>query len=158
MQEISLPSQRIFIRNNLNEIPRVVQMIGAFLARLELSSSLSFDFSLAADELLTNVITYGFEDEQAHDIQVQIRRTDKAIVLCIEDDGRAYDPTQARPPDLAAGLMERSVGGLGIHLVRQFMDHLAYHRENEKNVLILTKNLPSQKGTQTHGMHRRETK
>jgi len=41
--------------------------------------------------------------------------------------------------DISAGIDERPIGGLGIHLVRQIMDSVRYDRIGDKNVLILKK-------------------
>jgi anti-sigma regulatory factor (Ser/Thr protein kinase) len=35
----------------------------------------------------------------------------------------------------------RSVGGLGIHLIRNYMDKVDYQRTNGQNVLTMKKNL-----------------
>ena len=36
---------------------------------------------------------------------------------------------------------ERPIGGLGIHLMRRFMDGLDYRREGTRNILRMTKRL-----------------
>jgi anti-sigma regulatory factor (Ser/Thr protein kinase) len=45
-------------------------------------------------------------------------------------------------PDLETDPDERDIGGLGIHLVRQYIEDLHYAREGEENVLRMTKLLP----------------
>lgn len=145
--------QTISIRNDLHEIRRVGQMIEAFVASHGLPSSLGRDFALASDELLTNVISHGYDDEQTHAIHLQIRCDAAVLVLRLEDEGRAYNPLSAPTPDLTAELLDRSVGGLGIYLVRQLMDQVEYGREANKNILVLTKQIPRKKGNKTDGMH-----
>ena len=45
------------------------------------------------------------------------------ITAEVEDDGRPFDPfADAALPDLEQDLDDRPVGGLGVHLVRSFMD------------------------------------
>ena len=65
------------------------------------------------------------------------------LTITFTDTGVAYDPLAAKEPDLAAPLEERQLGGLGIFLVRKFMDSIEYRREDEKNILVLKKNLCS---------------
>ena len=55
----------------------------------------------------------------------------------IEDDGRAFDPTQSPAPQRAASLDTAQVGGWGIPIIRRFSDGLCYCRERGRNVLKL---------------------
>ena len=57
----------------------------------------------------------------------------------MEDDGIPFDLTVAETPNILCNLEERTVGGLGIHLIKQYMDKISYQRKDDKNVLILTK-------------------
>ena len=91
------------------------------------------------DELLTNTISYGYDDDEEHRIDLSLRLEGGTLVVEIADDGRAFDPLQAPEPDLGASLEERAVGGLGIYLVRKTMDGVAYRREGGRNVVTLTK-------------------
>jgi len=52
-----------------------------------------------------------------------------------------FNPLDAPIPDITLPIEERRVGGLGIHLVRQFMDTLAYERRGERNYLLMKKSL-----------------
>lgn len=153
MSNTSVPPQTLSIRNNLHEIKRVGEMIETFVTLHGLPTSLVGAYTLAADELLTNVISYGYDDEQEHAIHLQLKCDESALVLRLEDDGRAYNPFAAPPPDLTAELMDRPLGGLGIHLVRQLMDQVEYDRKADKNVVLLTKQIPPQKGTEANGMY-----
>jgi anti-sigma regulatory factor (Ser/Thr protein kinase) len=40
-------------------------------------------------------------------------------------------------------LEQRPIGGLGIHLIRRFMDGIEYHSDGGKNVLRMRKRLPA---------------
>ena len=51
------------------------------------------------------------------------------------------NPFPNDPPDAALSGEERPIGGLGVHLVRNFMDKVAYERHGEDNVVTLVKHL-----------------
>lgn len=89
---------------------------------------------IAFDELLSNIINHG-----GGTIELRIELTDGALVATIADDGPPFDPLARAAPDTDLGIDERAIGGLGIHLVREMMDDLAYARENGRNLLKLTK-------------------
>ncbi len=96
---------------------------------------------LALEEHLTNLISYGFEDNQAHEIKVRFS-VGADLILEVEDDGRAFNPLKWPEPDTSLPLERRPIGGLGIHLMRRFMDDLEYHSEGGKNRLCMRKHLP----------------
>ena len=62
---------------------------------------------------------------------------DGLVTATVVDDGEAFDPREAPPPDLDAPLEERQAGGLGMHLVRATMDEVDYRREDGRNVLTV---------------------
>jgi anti-sigma regulatory factor (Ser/Thr protein kinase) len=57
----------------------------------------------------------------------------------VQDDGQPFNPLEAAEVDTTKPLEERTIGGLGIHLVRKLMDGLEYQRQADRNLLILTK-------------------
>ena len=61
------------------------------------------------------------------------------MTITIIDDGVPFNPLPTQPPDTQCGVEKRKVGGLGIHLVKQLMDHLNYRREKGLNIVTLIK-------------------
>lgn len=125
--------------NDLRGISSAAARIDAFCAAHGLAPGISFDVTLAVDELVTNTIGYGYDDGGEHSIDLCLRIEGGTLTVEIADDGRAFDPLQAPEPDLGAPLEERARGGLGIYLVRKTMDTVAYRREHGRNVVTLTK-------------------
>lgn len=101
----------------------------------------AFDFNLALDEILTNVISYGYNDGLEHIIYIRGCVSKETITVEVEDDGRPFNPLDAPEPDVTASIEERPIGGLGIHLVRKLTDHQEYHRREGKNLLVMKKNI-----------------
>ncbi|MDE0391785.1 MAG: ATP-binding protein [Rhodospirillales bacterium] len=126
--------------NDLREIAGAAEKIGAFCAEHGLTEQIAFEVNPAVDELLTNTISYGYDDGAEHSIDLVLRIQGDTLTVEIADDGRAFDPLQTPEPDLGAPLEERAVGGLGIYLVRKTIDGVAYRRQDERNVVTLTKN------------------
>ena len=125
--------------NDLRNIAVAAENIEAFCARHGLAERIAFEVNLAVDELVTNTISYGYDDDGEHRIDLVLRLEGGALVIEIADDGRVFDPLQAPAPDLGASLDERALGGLGIYLVHKTMDTLAYRRQDGRNVVTLTK-------------------
>ncbi|MCK4338693.1 MAG: ATP-binding protein [Candidatus Cloacimonetes bacterium] len=130
----------VTLKNDLSEIERLSKLIEDFGEINNLSPKIIFDVNLTLDELITNIISYGYEDEDEHKIIVTIWLNGNQLKLKIVDDGLPFNPLTIQEPDhLTQTLDDRPMGGLGIYLVRKLMDHLEYKREQNKNMLLLTK-------------------
>jgi serine/threonine-protein kinase RsbW len=78
---------------------------------------------------------------KTHAIAVTLALSQDEILVEVEDDGVAYDPTQAPAPVLAGSLDERSDGGLGMAFVRGLTDSIEYRRIDGRNRLVLRRRL-----------------
>ena len=129
----------ISLANDLAELPSFWQRLDAFGARNRLPSDVVFAVKLALEELVTNTILYGYADDDAHTIEVNLNLDDEVLRATIVDDAAAFDPRNATEPDLTSPLAERPIGGLGVHLVKNLMDGIDYRRDGERNRITLTK-------------------
>ena len=129
------------LKSSLSELDNLCLKLETFGAKMGLSKKLIFEINLALDELFTNIISYGFNDEEEHKIKVTITPQKEEICLCIEDDGVPFNPIDFETPDVACSVDDCKIGGLGIHIMRKLMDDICYERCGDKNVLTLKKNL-----------------
>ena|ERR1700687_1766646 len=127
----------IRLKNQFAALERLSQGVEEFGSRHNLTPKLIFAVTLALDEIVTNVISYAYDDGKEHDILVRLLRGTDDLTVEVEDAGRPFNPLTARVPDLNTQLADREVGGLGIHLVRKLMDDLEYRREQGKNILVM---------------------
>ena len=130
----------ISLVNDLREIARVAAQIDEFCASLDLTSEVAFAVNLALDEILTNTISYGYDDDEPHRIEITVGPEAEALAIVIVDDSAAFDLSSAPTPDIGTSLEERPLGGLGLFLVHQMMDSVEYRREEERNIVTLKKN------------------
>ncbi len=59
------------------------------------------------------------------------------LTVEIADEGAPFDPLARADPDTTLDLDQREPGGLGILLVKNLVDGIAYRREGERNVLVI---------------------
>jgi anti-sigma regulatory factor (Ser/Thr protein kinase) len=130
---------RIVLRNDLSEIAKLHRELGNFGQKYSLSSKALFELNLILEEVLVNVISYAYADNQLHEIVVRADLRDDELVIDVEDDGRPFNPLQIPPPDLDRPLEQRNVGGLGLFLVRELTSSIEYTRREEKNHLVMRK-------------------
>jgi len=127
------------LANEIAEVQRLIGGIQDFGRRNHLPEPLIWQFVLALDELVTNVISYAYDDQARHWIKVILRLENGSWLAEVIDDGRAYDPLERPPVDVAADITARPIGGLGVHIVKQLMDVVAYQRRDGRNYLSLAK-------------------
>ena len=129
------------LKNNLSELDVLCDNLRRFCQDAGVSKRQTFEINLALDELFTNIINHGFRDEDEHHVYVTCAKANGVVQITIEDDGIPFNPAAAPHPNLKCAFRDREIGGLGIHLIRSYMDHIEYTRKNDRNVLVLTKTL-----------------
>ena len=93
---------------------------------------------LACEEALVNVINYAYPGSEG-DLEIMVENKQNGLDVTISDSGIAFDPLSLPDPDITAPMEKRRVGGLGIFMIKKIMDKVAYRRENNRNILTLTK-------------------
>ena len=132
-------SSELRIANQLSEIERVAEWVDDFGARCRLSNEVIIALNVSLDEIINNIISYGYDDSGHHDIMVRLAFRDGRVEVVVEDDGKPFNPLLVPPPDLAS--KPRHVGGVGLHFVRKLTDHLEYARRDGINALRFSKKL-----------------
>ena len=132
---------QISLTNELREITVAATQIEEFFAARAQSPAIAYAVNLSVDELLTNTISYGYDDGNPHRIDIAVRMDESVIVVEITDDARPFEPSEVPQPDTGASLEDRPLGGLGIFLVREMMDSFQYRRSQGHNIVTLTKEI-----------------
>lgn len=130
------------INNHASEIRRMSLWLDAAFRQLGLPAELLSKFDLCADEAVTNIISYAFPENGAHEISLRLSVINMMASLEIEDDGIPFNPLDAPEHVQPASLEEANIGGLGVELIRRFMDECNYARHNGRNVLKMTAIVP----------------
>jgi serine/threonine-protein kinase RsbW len=102
----------------------------------------TWPFHVALDEILSNVVKYGWGDRGEGRIEIRLRLEGQALEMVILDDAPPINPLEAGAPDTSSPVEERPIGGLGIEIVRRLMDGIEYRRLPERqNQLTLRRRL-----------------
>ena len=127
--------------NSLAALTELHAVAGEFCRQWAIHPDIAFKVDLVLDELFTNIVRYGYDDNGFHEIVVRFKGGHDRIRISIEDDARHFNPLLAPEVDIDAPASERRIGGLGIHLVRNLMDQVRYQRRPVGNRLIVIKRL-----------------
>jgi len=133
------------IENDLSEIAKADEKLDNFAEQFGVPPAIAATFHIIFDDLLNNVISYGFNDEQRHFIDISLGLTASSLIVSITDDGVPFNPLAETAPDTTLSIEDRPIGGLGIHIVVNMVDDISYQRTADKNVLTLTKSFQSKK-------------
>lgn len=88
---------------------------------------------MAVDEIYSNIVYYS----GAETATVSLEDTDEKLTIGFSDDGKPYDPTTAKEPDITLSAKEREIGGLGIFMVKKTAEEIHYKNENGNNLLTV---------------------
>ncbi len=131
------------ILNKKDDLRNLLTQVDGFLAHNCKNPAIVNKLVMCMDELITNIISYGYSDKADHEIEIsaQVDTVKHEVTITMKDDGMEFDPTNPNKPNLRQPVQQRQVGGLGLHIVSSILDKMVYQRENDKNILIVTKSL-----------------
>ncbi len=130
------------IESNHDELDRITAAIEELGEESGWPLELIYKINLVLEELTLNIMNYGYTDEETHYIDLSVKSEDASITIEIVDDGRPFNPIIDAPePDLDGPMMDRRIGGWGIHIVRTIMDDVSYVRADNKNRMRLVAKL-----------------
>ena len=128
---------RTSLSNDTDAYLAFAQEVAAFHERAAMPAHMAYAADMALEELLTNIIKYGYDAGGEHRIDVLLRLDGAGLFIRVEDDGHPFDPTAAPEPDITLPVQERPIGGVGLLLVRRNFPHFLWRRENGKNITEL---------------------
>ncbi len=137
--ERSSKSKVFVINNSIEQIEMLASELLKFGKDNSLGDDVMFNIHLAMEEVISNIILYGFNDKREHEIFVRLELDRNFIIVEVKDDGRPFNPLDLPKPDLNKPIEEKPIGGLGVYLVRALMDGVEYTRDGDHNILKMKK-------------------
>lgn len=112
-------------------ISALTEQVMDFLRHGGVDGRTTHHIAMVLDELLANVAMHGGGPEVRASVRVEIR-PDRVAAEVI-DQGVAFDPRDASPPDTTLPLEDRPIGGMGLFLTRQVTSEFHYERTDNRN-------------------------
>ena len=127
------------VKENLQQ---VIAFVDRELEQSGCERDTMLEIDMAVEEIFVNVCSYAYDPEVGQTtIRTEIVKEPLSVILSFIDGGVPYDPLKMTDPKLNIPIKERSIGGLGIFLVKQTMDDVAYEYRDGKNILTIKKKL-----------------
>ena len=133
--------KQIILQNDIQQVPLLAQFVDEVCEAAGIDMATTMKLNLAIEEAVVNVMNYAYPQGTVGDINIEVQVDNNQLEFIISDSGTPFDPTTKAEVDTTLSAEERTIGGLGIHLVRNIMDSINYERANGKNILALIKKL-----------------
>lgn len=131
--------QDITVAATTEQIAVISDFVEGFMSLAGFDSRKIMEMQLAAEEACTNVARYAYPGKDGM-IHLVAKVAGDRLDLVIEDYGIAFDPTAYTVNLSQGGIQDRRIGGLGIHLIRSYVDGMSFEFRDGKNALTLVKN------------------
>ena len=129
-----------FENAKISDITAVTDFIERELEKLDCPMKTVMQIDVAADEIFSNIVRYGYPDGDGNiNVKFIYHESARAVYIRFEDEGVPYNPLIKDDPDISLSADERSIGGLGVFVVKKTMDDVKYKYENGKNILTIKK-------------------
>lgn len=127
------------LTENLQEL---ISFVDGHLEDMGASMKAQMQIDIAVEELFVNIAHYAYAPDVGEAvISVAKDKEKNQISITFADNGKPYNPLEKTDPDVTLSAEERSIGGLGIFMVKKSMDDMRYEYKDGQNILTITKRL-----------------
>ena len=134
--------QELTIAATLENIETVTDFVDEQLEQRDCPPKAEMQINIAIDELFSNIARYAYNPDIGDaTVRVEVLEDPLCVVITFIDNGMPYDPLQKEDPDITLSADERTIGGLGIYMVKKTMDEILYEYKDGKNILTIKKNI-----------------
>ena len=131
----------ISLLNDVKEIPALAIFVGSICEDMRFNQLTTDGVNLAVEEAVVNVMNYAYPEGTRATILLEVFADEESVRFVLCDDGKPFDPTASEEVDIENNVKNKIIGGMGIHLIRHYMDHIAYERKDGQNILTMTKKI-----------------
>lgn len=134
-------AQTRYTAAGLDDLAAIRQFVEEAVTAVCQDSDAVSDIIVALNEAVTNIIVHGYQG-QPGPIEIAVAVNERQVLVQVRDQAPPFDPTSVPPPDVTLPLEKRPYGGMGVHMMRQFVNNL-HHRllPTGGNELVLEKEI-----------------
>ncbi len=117
-------------------LDEIREFVGEVARRAGFSDKEIYSIQLAADEAASNIIEHAYDGSTWGKLECRCGMQRDRLVITMRDEGKPFDLSKVKEPDLKADLSTRQIGGLGVYLMRRLMDEVHYESGPGKGNLL----------------------
>lgn len=132
--------QTLVVPADRAQLETVQHFVDTVLDRLSCPDDVRIPIQISVEELFVNIASYAYPPGEGK-VMIECREEHEpaAITIVFRDRGIPFDPLAKPDADITQSADERSIGGLGIFMVKDTMDQVDYAYEDGMNVLTVRK-------------------
>lgn len=135
--------KEITVEATIQNVPVVTDFINEILESADCPMKTEMQIDVCIDEIFSNIALYAYGEGTTGKATVCADVDTEAghILLTFLDEGIPFNPLEREDPDTTLSADQRTIGGLGIFIVKKTMDEVTYTRTATQNILSLKKTL-----------------
>ena len=132
--------KELTLEARLANLQQVLDFVDDQLRSMHCLMKLMMQIDVAVEEIFVNVASYAYAPGTGSvTVRTDLQESPRAALITFIDSGVPFNPLAKQDPDVTLSAEERSIGGLGIYMVKKTMDKMDYAYENGQNILTMTK-------------------
>jgi serine/threonine-protein kinase RsbW len=126
----------------LENVPVAIDCVSRLAESAGFDKSALYEIQLAVDEACANVVKHAYEGSEPGEMEISCLLEDRTLTIRVRDWGWGFDPDAVEVPDIEAPLERRTLGGLGLFIVKSVMDRVKFTFDPDLgNELTMSKRL-----------------
>lgn len=130
------------VEAKVDNLGQVLAFVNEHVEQFDCSPRVQMQLEIAVEELFVNIAHYAYQtDTGIATVRVETQAEPPAVLVTFIDNGVPYDPLAKEDPDVKLKAEDRSIGGLGIYMVKKSMDDIVYKYKDGQNILTIKKDM-----------------
>ncbi|KAA0211939.1 MAG: ATP-binding protein [Ignavibacteriaceae bacterium] len=134
--------EKIIVHSSTKNLVLIRKFIEEQALKLGFDENVINQIILAVDEACTNIMKYSHSFNEENTIQICTKLIGDDFKIQIKYNGKSFDPNNIQNPDMDEYFKSFRVGGLGIPMMKKFMNRIEYdYKIPDENSLTLIKSI-----------------
>jgi len=134
-----ISNEQIVVPAQIRYLPILRKYISSIASKYRFSKSEINALTISVDEACTNIIKHGYRNIQTGSITMNVHIKIDRLEVELIDHGTSFDPNQVSDPNIFHYVQNGKKGGLGIFMMKKFLDEIQYITSGQANILRLIK-------------------
>lgn len=117
---------KIVVKSITKNLADVREFVEKAAVKYELKPEEISKIVLSVDEACTNIIKYSHKYNNNKSIEILIDKNNNTLVIEFYYEGLEFNPDSVELTDMKKYMSEHKIGGLGIQLIKKFMNKIEY--------------------------------
>ena len=130
----------ITITGRYENLEKIAEFVREIAQQAGLDNFAVYSIETAVEEACTNIIDHAYGGEGKGNIECDCAVDEEGLTIQLRDKGKPFNPEKVLAPDTKAPLYKRKSHGLGLFMMRKWMDDVRFEFNGDSgNILTMVK-------------------